>query len=60
MKANRMQKPMPNAARSDGLRQCPIMAANGDCNIGIEYIGRTRWMVKYTRTAPARFNRAKK
>ena len=31
MKANRMQKPMPKAARSAGLRQCSIIAANGDC-----------------------------
>jgi len=31
MKANRMQKPMPKAARSRGLRQCSIIAASGDC-----------------------------
>jgi hypothetical protein len=30
MKANRMQKPMAKAERSAGLRQCAIVAANGD------------------------------
>ena len=39
IKANRMQKPMPKAARSDGLRQCAIIAANGDCAVGIACIG---------------------
>ena len=46
MKANRMQKPMAKAARSAGLRQCPIVAANGDCAVGIACIGLTRGMVK--------------
>jgi len=32
---------MPNAARSDGLRQCPIIAAKGDCVIDLECIGCT-------------------
>src|SRR5438552_1621577 len=48
MKANRIQKPMPKAARSAGLRQCATVAANGDCDVGIECIGRTRRMVKYS------------
>ena len=28
-----MQKPMAKAERSAGLRQCPIVAANGDCAV---------------------------
>ena len=60
MKANRMQKPIANAARSDGLRQWAIVAANGDCVAGIACIGLTRGMVKYTSTAPARLSSAKK
>ena len=41
MKANRMQKPTPKAARSRGLRRCSIQAANGElryvpvCIIGV-------------------------
>ena len=46
MKANRMQKPIAKAARSDGLRQCAIIAANGDCVAGIACIGLTREIVK--------------
>ena len=42
MKANRMQKPMREGRASDGLRQCAIMAANGDCVAGIACIGLTR------------------
>ena len=36
------------------------VAAKGDGDVGIECIGRTRRMVKYTSTAPARFNKANK
>ena len=60
MKANRIQKPMAKADRSDGLRQWAIMAASGDWVAGIACIGWTRAMVKYTSTAPARLSAAKK
>ncbi len=41
-----MQKPIAKAERSAGLRQCAIVAAKGDCVVGIACIGLTRWMVK--------------
>ena len=34
MKAKRMQKPMPNAARSCGFRRCSAHAANGELKTG--------------------------
>ncbi len=37
---------MPKAERSAGWHQCAIIAAKGDCDIGIECIGCTRWIVK--------------
>ena len=60
MKANRMQKPMAKAARSGGLRQCAIIAANGDCVAGIACIGWTRADGEIHQRRAGQIERAKK
>ena len=46
MKANRIQKPRPKAARNSGSRQCSIIADSGDRVGAIECMGGTRLIVK--------------
>ena len=61
MKANRMQKPIPKAARSFALRKCADKAASGvDAVVPVFSIGGVLLIVKVTRAAPARLSAAKK
>src|SRR5262245_3180668 len=58
--ANRMQKPMPKAARSCGLRRCPAHAAKGEGACAPAGRDRTvRPTVKQTRAATTRLSAAK-